>query len=67
MAERSFMEAKTVKVIFNQSGGTAGKGGITNRVTLPTTWIKAMGVTKENRDVEISFDGEKIIIKKQKN
>ena len=58
------METKTVKVIFNRSGGTAGKGGITNRVTLPTTWIREMGVTEESREVKISFDGRKIIIEK---
>lgn len=58
------MEEKRARVIFNKSGGTAGKGGITNRITIPTTWIKEMGITEEQREVNISFDGEKIIIKK---
>lgn len=55
---------KTAKVIFNRSGGTAGGGGITNRITIPTTWVKEMGITEEQREVNISFDGEKIIIEK---
>lgn len=55
---------KTVKVIFNRSGGTAGSGGITNRITIPTTWVKEMGITEEQREVNISFDGEKIMIEK---
>ena len=58
------METKTAKVIFNRSGGTAGKGGITNRVTLPTTWIREMGVTEESREVKISFDGRKITLER---
>lgn len=58
------MEEKRARVIFNKSGGTAGKGGITNRITIPTTWVKEMGITEEQREVNISFDGEKIIIKK---
>lgn len=59
------MEEKRARVIFNKSGGTAGSGGITNRITIPTTWIKEMGITKEQREVNISFDGEKIIIEKR--
>lgn len=59
------MEKRTAKILFNKSGGTSSKSGITNRITLPTTWIKEMGITEENREVQISFDGEKIIIKKE--
>ena len=58
------MQQKTVKIIFNRSGGTAGSGGITNRITIPTTWIKEMGIREEKREVNISFDGEKIMIEK---
>lgn len=58
------MEEKRAKVIFNRSGGTAGSGGITNRITIPTKWIKEMGITEEQREVNISFDGEKIMIEK---
>ncbi len=59
------MEERKAKILFNRSGGTAGKGGITNRVTLPTKWIKEMGITEDNREVFISFDGQKITIQKQ--
>lgn len=58
------MQKKIAKIIFNRSGGTAGRGGITNRITIPTKWIKEMGITEEKREVNISFDGEKIIIEK---
>lgn len=59
------MKEKTAKIIFNKSGGTAGSGGITNRLTIPTTWVKEMGITDKEREVNISFDGRKIIIEKK--
>ncbi len=59
------MQEKTAKVIFNKSGGTAGSGGITNRVTIPTTWVREMGITEEDREVILKFDGEAIIIRKK--
>lgn len=58
------MEERKAKVTFNKSGGTASKGGVTNRITVPTSWIKSMGITPEDRKVTLTFDGEKIIIKK---
>ena len=58
------MKRKKAKVIFNKSGGTASKGGITNRITIPTTWIREMGITEEERNVIIEFDGNTITIEK---
>ena len=58
------MQKKTAKVIFDRSGGTAGSGGITNRIAIQTTWVKEMGITEEQSEVNMSFDGEKIIIDK---
>lgn len=58
------MEERKAKVTFNKSGGTASKGGVTNRITIPTSWAKEMGITQENREVTLTFDGEKIIVKK---
>ena len=54
---------KVAKVIFNKSGGS-GKNGVTNRVTIPTRWIREMGITERDRAVKISFDGRKIAIEK---
>lgn len=56
------MEERRINVIFN----TAGSGSITNRVTIPKKWIDRLGITKENRGVLLKFDGEKIIIEKEK-
>lgn len=60
------METRTLKITFNKSGGTASKNSYTNRLTIPTNWIKELGITKDDRDVLVTFDNEKkeIIIKK---
>ena len=60
-------EIRQAKVLFAKSGGTAGKGGMTNRITLPTSWIKELGITEEERQVDIILDTEagRIIIEKK--
>ena len=35
------------------------------RITLPPTWVRAMGLSEENKSVELGFDGDKIIISKK--
>lgn len=57
-------DIKKAKVIFNKSGGTASRGGITNRVTIPTSWAQQMGITKENREVILRFENGVITIEK---
>lgn len=55
------------KRILNVSFPTTtikGKKYISPRWIMPMSWIKALGVSQENRSVEISFDGETISIKK---
>lgn len=56
---------RIAKIIFNKSGGT-GKG-ITNRLTIPTSWVKDMGLSNEDREVEIEFNGKEIIVRKAGN
>jgi len=60
------MEERDAKILFNKSGGTASREGITNRVTIPTRWTKAMGITLEDREVRLIFDEAKKIIKIEK-
>ena len=59
-------EKRNLKVIFNRSGGTASKGGITSRITLPIAWVREMGLNPEDREIIATYDGEKIIIEKGK-
>lgn len=53
-------EAKTLNISFT----TSGSGSTSCRLPLPTTWIRdRLGLTKENRQVEVLLVGDNIIIR----
>ena len=56
------MEKRLAKVSISAAGGTAGKGAKTYKLTIPSTWIAAMGITKDGREVELSFEDDRIVI-----
>ena len=58
------MDSIKRKVIFNKPGGTASKNSIMARLTLPPEYVKALGITPDDRDVVIFLDEGKIIIEK---
>lgn len=60
------MESRNLKIMYNKSGGTASKNSYSPKVSIPKKWLDKMEVTMDNRDVKLSFDGEKIIIEKNK-
>lgn len=59
------MKRRLGKIIIHASGGTAGKGANTYKLTLPSSWMKEMGINNTDREVELSFDGTKITIAKR--
>lgn len=60
------MEMRIVKVNFNKSGGTARGNAITNRITIPRSWVKKLEITEDDREVKLILDNDKIIIEKLK-
>ena len=56
------MEIRNLKIAFNKSGA----GNITPRISLPAVWIKEMGIVLEDREVEVIFENNEIVIKKRK-
>ena len=60
-------EKRTAKILFSKSGGTASKNGLTNRVTIPTVWVREMGITKDDREVVLKFENGIITIEKSSN
>lgn len=50
------------KVTFNK-GGT---GGHTGRVILPSTYLELMKITKDDPNVDLTYEDGKIIIEKAK-
>lgn len=58
------MEKRILKAIVNKAGGNAGSGSVGYKISLPTKWMQAMNIVPEDRELEVLFDGEKIILKK---
>lgn len=54
------------KVSFFASGGNASKQSKAARITLPTKWVKDMGVTPDDRDVTLEYSNGVITIHKAK-
>jgi len=54
------METRKVNVMF-QKGGS---GSVSTRVALPKSWIDKMGITPDQREVTIEFNGERIEVRK---
>lgn len=51
-------------IMFCKAGGTAGANSVGYRLNIPADMIKALGITPENRSVELELKKDKIIIKK---
>lgn len=54
------MEKRKLRVLFTKNG----QGNVNYKINLPTPWINGMGLTKENREVNVYFLDDRIIIKK---
>ena len=59
------MEQRTAKINISSAGGTASQSSKTYKVTIPTTWLEAMGITAEQRDLVLSFDGKAITLSRR--
>ena len=59
------MERRAVKVNISSAGGTAAKGAKTYKIALPTSWMGALGVNAESRELVLAFDGKSIIISRR--
>ncbi|MEE0138834.1 AbrB/MazE/SpoVT family DNA-binding domain-containing protein [Fusobacterium ulcerans] len=57
------MEKRDLNISFSKSGA----GNLTPRISLPKKWIDKMGISQEQRAVEVCFDENtnEIIIKKK--
>ncbi len=56
------VEKRYGKLIASYAGGIAAKGSKTYKVSIPSNWVKELGLDEKNRNIELVFDGEKICI-----
>lgn len=54
------MEKRIVRLIIGKTGGNASRSAVNYKISLPSKWIKQMQMG--DSPVELSFDGERIII-----
>lgn len=54
------------KITVCKSGGTASKNALIYRLTVPAEMIRAIGVTPEDRSVELDMVGDTLTIRKTK-
>ena len=54
------METRKMNVIFTRGGS----GSITTKLAIPKSWMDKIGVTQEDREVVLEFDGERILVRK---
>ncbi len=59
------MEQRITKVSIGSAGGTAARGAKTYKITLPTSWIKGLGVDETRRELDLAFDGERIVLSRR--
>ena len=59
------MEKRIGNIIVQAPGGTASKNSSTYKVSLPSAWIKEMGISDSDREVELTFIGYCIKISKR--
>ena len=51
-------------IIIGKVGGNANENSINYKVSLPAKMVKELGITKEDRKVILTYEDDKIIIKK---
>ena len=56
------MKKRLAKISISPAGGTAGKGAKTYKLTVPSAWIAAMGINEYDREVELIFDDDRIVV-----
>lgn len=59
------MEKRSGKIIIQAPGGTAAKGSYTYKLSIPSSWIKDMGISENDRQVDLCFDGTSISVSKR--
>lgn len=60
-------EKRTLKVMFNKSGGTSRGNSYSPKISIPKAWLDDMGITLDKRYVDVIYDEKKIVISKKED
>lgn len=56
---------RNAKIIINKSGRSDASKSYTYRFTVPTTWIKQLGFSADDREAILELKDDTIIIRKK--
>lgn len=59
------MERRMAKINISSAGGTASSGSKTCKITLPTSWVEEIGINRDHRELELTFDGATITLSRR--
>ena len=59
------IEQREARIMINKAGGNASTTAVNYRIALPSSWMNELGISNEDRDVTLQFDGESITIRKK--
>lgn len=58
------LEERQARILINKAGWNAGPEAKSYRVALPSTWTKALGVSENDWEVTLQFDGQAVTIRR---
>lgn len=58
------IEQRNMRMIVSQGGGPPGKKKTIYKLSIPIPWARALNITKEDPEVVMCFDGDKIVIRR---
>ena len=61
------VETRCGKVTSSKAGGTAASGAKTYKLSLPSSWVAAMGLAGDGGHVVLSFDGDAITVRPEQS
>lgn len=56
---------KCGKVTWGLAGGNASKNAVSNKISIPQSWLNVMNISEDDREVKLIFNGSQIIIEKK--
>lgn len=57
-------EERDANAIVNKVGGSSGKNALNYKLSIPNKWAGIMGISKEDRQLKLTFDNHRIIVEK---
>lgn len=58
------IEKRNANMIIAKAGGNASQNAYNCKVSIPKIWADKLGVTTEDKALQLEFDGDAIVIRK---